>query len=276
MNNNIKKIDKLLKEKRTFLFNKYQEYFEKTDWYCKSSEMVCYAFIYTDEENSISLEYKNFFDIDSITDINNEIPKLSLSGSNPELENRILDMIYSDDIVIGETTGMFILNELWFNENTVKEMIKKYLERKRNEIEMEKDMHAQFMDKQWNNIIKEKEISDNEITYTFFNEELFKIIYDRLYYIEFNSLDELYNIDLKKELLIKNTLFNSIQDTLDVSTPQLFVLNDMIIKSISINIYSYVFWPYRNHDYTAENIETVFQLVESDLKTWDYSMDEEG
>jgi len=74
--------------------------------------MVCYAFIYTDEENSISLEYKNFFDIDSITDINNEIPKLSLSGSNPELENRILDMIYSDDIVIGETTGMFILNEL--------------------------------------------------------------------------------------------------------------------------------------------------------------------
>jgi len=27
-------------------------------------------------------------------------------------------------------------------------MIKKYLERKRNEIEMEKDMHAQFMDTQ--------------------------------------------------------------------------------------------------------------------------------
>jgi len=257
---NIKKIDTEIKDIRKFLYSKYKEYFEKTDWYCKSSEMSTMIKLFIKDTKFISLRYEDFFELSNISDIEQEIPEIYLNWLNTTLENKLLLLQFQTKTNISKEQWNKILSYI-FTKEKISILYKK---------------HEQYL-KSFN--FSNKKIDKAYIDNSFYNEELFNILTNYLFIIKFKDIKDLYNIDyINKEIINRQIIFNKIKNDLNLNK---FKYNNTIIpnwdfKKYVFYIYSYVFWPYRNHNYFSYSFKELLEKINIDFdKSWNFNIEED-
>ena len=257
--NNLKNIDKEIKTIRKFLFSKYQEYFEKTDWYCKSAEMATSIKLFVNDTKFISFNYNDFFELNNIDDVEKEIPKVFLNWLNRTLENKLLFLQFQTKTNISEELWNQILSYIY----TQDEILNLYNE------------HKKYL-KTFN--FNNKKITEDEIIYSFYNEELFNIITEYLFIINILDINNLYNIDyINKEILKRKDFFDKIKDILNLKkfSYNIIPITNWEFKKYSIYIYSYVFWPYRNNNYFSVNFKELLDKINIEFNiSWEFEIEE--
>lgn len=259
-------LDHLIKEKRLFLYWRYKEYFEKTDGYCKSSEMYTSWKIIINNKQYILLEYKNYFDIDGEINILNEIPTIDLSW----LDNVNFDRI--DKIKFLKHQSIKILHLLWYNEDQIIMSLQNYIEKETNG-------EYYWLDEN-NEIIRFEDLLSSEqenirlyIENEFYTEYIKSIIKNSLFYIQYNNIQDYQNINLDTEIVNKQNIFNKINEILNIN--KLIYSHIKKIDNIHyyIFIYSYVFWPHRWHDFNWSTLHTLNDKIVSDFENkWDFEI----
>lgn len=269
-------IDNMLKNKREFLFSKYKEYFDKTDWHCKSNEMLTELYISINEEFSIWLEYNNFFNIWKIEKIREESPKILITWLNEELEKNITDFFLDykrNNIKILNYIYVNALNTLWYSLEELNNLLQDRID---NNLRIQESISNN-----WKLSINEVNKVSNYTRKSFFFEFLYNELYNTLFKIE----DNIKNFDIVYELEKRNKLIDELKDLFNT-------INNNDIKSIYFNIeaiknsletkrftfnlwiYSYVFWPNRMHNFIWKNSKELEEKIDYHFdNNWDFNID---